>query len=332
MAGTPSAGMARATAQEQRPMLPPEVPQYVVPLRGRPSSGQTLFYQPMVLGVAQVRVADNKAGVDVTERLALLAPVTDAAVPVEWDQATLVDLVLDDLEREPVGGARFGRLPAVASKAKQYDGWKGDLSAWLFRTQKVELWRSPGTGLLSTPGESERDFRVRLQQAGREERDRQSDMLRKKYAPKISSLQDRIRRAEQMVERQQTEARSSQLQAAISVGATILGAFLGRKAISAGNLGKATTAIRGAGRVLKESKDVGQAEENVAALQRQLAELEAQFKAEAEALASATDPLTEKLDRLSLKPTKSNITVKLVALAWVPHWQEADGGLLSAWQ
>lgn len=286
----------------------------------------------MVLGVAQVRVADNKAGVDVTERLALLAPVTDAAVPVEWDQATLVDLVLDDLEREPVGGARFGRLPAVASKAKQYDGWKGDLSAWLFRTQKVELWRSPGTGLLSTPGESERDFRVRLQQAGREERDRQSDMLRKKYAPKISSLQDRIRRAEQMVERQQTEARSSQLQAAISVGATILGAFLGRKAISAGNLGKATTAIRGAGRVLKESKDVGQAEENVAALQRQLAELEAQFKAEAEALASATDPLTEKLDRLSLKPTKSNITVKLVALAWVPHWQEADGGLLSAWQ
>ncbi|GMV48967.1 MAG: AAA-like domain protein [Nitrospira sp. OLB3] len=332
MAGTPSAGMARATAQEQRPMLPPEVPQYVVPLRGRPSSGQTLFYQPMVLGVAQVRVADNKAGVDVTERLALLAPVTDAAVPVEWDQATLVDLVLDDLEREPVGGARFGRLPAVASKAKQYDGWKDDLSAWLFRTQKVELWRSPGTGLLSTPGESERDFRVRLQQAGREERDRQSDMLRKKYAPKISSLQDRIRRAEQMVERQQTEARSSQLQAAISVGATILGAFLGRKAISAGNLGKATTAIRGAGRVLKESKDVGQAEENVAALQRQLAELEAQFKAEAEALASATDPLTEKLDRLSLKPTKSNITVKLVALAWVPHWQEADGGLLSAWQ
>ncbi|MCK6500202.1 MAG: ATP-binding protein, partial [Nitrospira sp.] len=274
----------------------------------------------------------NKAGVDVTERLALLAPVTDAAVPVEWDQATLVDLVLDDLEREPVGGARFGRLPAVASKAKQYDGWKDDLSAWLFRTQKVELWRSPGTGLLSTPGESERDFRVRLQQAGREERDRQSDMLRKKYAPKISSLQDRIRRAEQMVERQQTEARSSQLQAAISVGATILGAFLGRKAISAGNLGKATTAIRGAGRVLKESKDVGQAEENVAALQRQLAELEAQFKAEAEALASATDPLTEKLDRLSLKPTKSNITVKLVALAWVPHWQEADGGLLSAWQ
>jgi Sec-independent protein translocase protein TatA len=172
---------------------------------------------------------------------------------------------------------------------------------------------------------------VRLQQAGREQRDQQSEVLRKKYSPKIVALQDRIRRAEQMVERQQAESRSSQIQAAISVGATILGAFLGRKAISAGNIGKATTAIRGAGRAMKESKDVSQAEDNVAALQQQLAALEAEFKAEADALAAATDPLTEKLETLSLKPSKSNISIKLVALVWVPHWRAADGTSLPAW-
>ena len=185
---------------------------------------------------------------------------------------------------------------------------------------------------MSMPGESERDFRVRLQQVGREQRDHQSEALRKKYAPKIAALQDRIRRAEQMVERQQAESRSSQFQAAISVGATILGAFLGRKTISAGNIGKATTAIRGAGRVMKESQDVSQAEDNVAALQQQLAALETEFKAEADALAAATDPLTEKLDSLSFRPTKSNITIKLVALAWVPHWRDEVGTLLPAWQ
>lgn len=181
------------------------------------------------------------------------------------------------------------------------------------------------------PGESERDFRVRLQQTGREQRDQQSEALRKKYSPKIAALQDRIRRAEQMVERQQAESRTSQLHAAISVGATILGAFLGRKTISATSLGKATTAIRGAGRAMKESKDVGHAEDNVAALQQQLSELEAQFNAETAALAAATDPLAEKLDRLSIKPTKSNIAVKLVALAWVPHWRVPDGTVLPAW-
>ena len=156
--------------------------------------------------------------------------------------------------------------------------------------------------------------------------------MRQKYGSKIATLQDRIRRAEQMRERQQAESRSSQVQAAISVGASILGAFLGRKTISSANIGRATTAIRGAGRAIKESQDVGRAEENVQALQQQLADLEAQFKSESEALASATDPLNEKFESIVIRPTKANIAVKLVTLAWTPHWRDDRGTLTQAWQ
>ncbi|WHZ23369.1 MAG: hypothetical protein OJF47_002481 [Nitrospira sp.] len=329
---TTEAVASRVAPRASRPMLPPDVPQYFVPIRGRRPEGSALVYQPMVLGAAQVRFADTKAGVDTTEPRTLLAPISEGAIPVEWDRAKATDLALSDLDRDPVDGVQFGPLPGTASKAKQYETWKTDLSGWLFRTQAIDLFRSIGTKELSQPGESERDFRVRLQQTGREERDRQSEALRKKYAPKIAALQDRIRRAEQVVERQQAESRSSQLQAAISVGATILGAFLGRKTISATNIGKATTAIRGAGRVMKESKDVSLAEDNVTALQQQLAELEVQFKTETEALVAASDPLTEKLESLSVKPTKSNIVVKLVALAWVPYWLNGDGTQAPAWQ
>ena len=86
------------------------------------------------------------------------------------------------------------------------------------------------------------------------------------------------------------------------------------------------------GRVIKESKDVGQAEENVSALQQQLADLESQFRTEIDALAAATEPLNEQLEPVSLKPTKANIAVKLVALAWTPHWQDEKGVLTPAWQ
>ena len=326
-------GAASATGPSvSRPMLPPDIPQYFVPVRGAQPGGNRLIYRPVVLGSALVRFADVKAGIDAQEDLTWLAPIQDGAVPVEWEQATATQLALSDLERDPSGGAQFRPLPGAATKAKQYEVWKNDLSGWLYRTQKLDLLRSPSTRTLSKPGESERDFRLRLQHAGREERDQQLDSLRKKYAPKIAALQDRIRRAEHMVERQQTESRSSQVQAVISIGATILGAFLGRKAISATNIGKATTAIRGAGRVIKESKDVSQAEDNATALQQQLAELEGQFKAETEALSAATDPLTEKLETLSLKPTKSNIAIKLVALAWAPHWQDGSGTQVPAWE
>jgi hypothetical protein len=207
-----------------------------------------------------------------------------------------------------------------------------DFGGWLFRTQKVDLLKSPATKEVSTPDESERDFRLRLQQSGREQRDKGAESLRQKYAPKIATLQNRLRRAEQTKERQQAESRSSQVQAAISFGASILGAFLGRKTISATNIGRATTAIRGAGRAIKESQDVGRAEENVEALQQQLADLEAQFKSESNALAAATDPLNEKFESTAIRPTKSNIAVKLVALAWTPHWRDDRGALTQAWQ
>jgi hypothetical protein len=328
----PSAYPSRLTPHPSRPMLPPDVPQQFIPIRGVQPSGSMLVYQPMLLGASQIRVSDGKAGVDVMQEVTVLAPISDGAVAVDWDRAMQAGLIVADLEPSPSDGAQFGEVPSLASKAKSYDAWNKDFAGWLFRTQKVDLLKSPSANEYSKPGESERDFRVRLQQSGRETRDKQSNSLRRKYAPKIAALQDRIRRAGQMVERQQAESRSSQVQAAISVGASILGAFLGRKTISAANIGRATTAIRGAGRAIKESQDVGQAEENVSALQQQLADLEAQFKTETDALAAATDPLNERLETVSLKPTKANITVKLVALAWTPHWRDGKGVLTQSWQ
>jgi hypothetical protein len=320
------------TPHTSRPIVPPDVPQYFVPIRGAQPTGAQLIYQPMALGYAQVRMADSKAGIDSTESITALAPITDGAIPVDWGRASEADLEIGDLDDAPEKGAGFSALPVLAGKGKSYETWKQDFAGWLFRTRKMELFRSPSTKVLSSPGESERDFRVRLQQAGREQRDREAERLRFKYASKIATLQERIRRAQQMVERQTAESRNSQLQAAISVGATILGAFLGRKTVSAANIGKATTAIRGAGRVMKESKDVNQAQENVTALQGQLAELEAQFQREVQDATAASDPLTEQFDVVCIKPTKSNIAVKLVGLAWTPHWRQTDGGLLPAWK
>ncbi|NGZ09560.1 MAG: ATP-binding protein [Nitrospira sp. LK70] len=328
---SPRAVRGESSTPTSRPILPPDVPQHFVPLRGSKPEGSQLVYAPMLLGSSQIRFVDSKNAIDSTQDVIVLAPIADGPVAVDWDKATAEELAVTDLERDAEKDAQFLTLPASAGKVKSYGDWSKEFGSWLFRTQKVELFRSPSTKEVSKPGESERDFRVRLQQTGREQRDRGAEMLRQKYASRIATLQERIRRAELAKEKQQAESRSSQVQAAISVGASILGAFLGRKTISAANIGRATTAIRSAGRVMKESQDVGVAEENVAALQKQLGDLEAQFKAESDILTAATDPLNEKLETVSIKPTKANIAVKLVTLAWTPHWRDAKGVLSSAW-
>ena len=339
-AGAPARGGRAATATpasapsggSERPLLPPDVPQHFVPVRGAAPAGSTLLYRPMLFGSAQVRVADAKSKVDVSRDLAFLAPITGEAVPVSWEQAAPATITSSDLTPAAEGEAAFAELPAAAGRKKSYDGWTKDFAGWLLSSQRVELLRSPSLKAVSRPEESERDFRVRLQESTRETRDQAKEKLRQKYAPKIAALEERKRRAEQAVARENEQVKQQGLQTAISVGATILGAFLGRKAISVGSIGRATTAARSAGRVLKETQDVGRARESVAAVDEALARLDEQFKADAEAAGAATDPLTEELETLALKPTRQNISVRLVTLAWAPHWRDRAGALSPAWE
>jgi Helicase HerA, central domain len=329
VAPTPVVASSSSTpAQSEKPVLPPEITQYYIPVR---SSGEPLFYHPMLLGAAEVRYSDAKT-VDMTRQLTLLAPITDGPVSLDWSQATVLDLPVEDLESESETGAQFVEVPAKMTKPKSYATWSKDLASWIYRNQRLELFESPTLDVASNPGESERDFRVRLQQIAREKRDEAVEKLRQKYAPKFQQLEERKRRAEQAVEREKEQAKGQKLQTAISFGATLLSSFMGRKRVSMSTLGRATTAVRGAGRSMKEAEDVDRAEENVAAVTQNQADLDAEFKAETAALERSIDPQTEALDKVSLKLTKANINVKLLTLAWAPYWHDAQGGIKPAWE
>jgi hypothetical protein len=293
------------------------------------AAGSRLVYQPMVIGAAQVRFADKK--VDCIQDVTVLSPITNAAVPVAWDEAAPVELAIEDLETTPEDSAAFGDLPAPASKPKSYATWQKDFAGWLYRNRRLQLNRSPSAGVTSNPGESERDFRIRLQQLLREQRDEAVEKLRQKFASKIATLEERKRRAEQAVQREQEQASSQKFQTAISFGATLLSSFMGRKTVSISTLGRATTAVRGVSRTMKESADVGRAEETVAAVTQQLAELDAQFKDDAAEIERSMDSQTEQLETVTMKPTKANINVRLIALAWVPQWEDEKGQRTSAW-
>ena len=320
---------AAAPRRGSRPVLPPGVPQHFVPTRGTAPGGAMLAYQPVVLGAATVRFADAKAGVDQSEELVVAAPVTDGAVPVSWDAAQVLDVLAADLETTPEEPAEWAPLPPAAGKAKSYETWSRDLAAWVYGHRRLELLRDPASGVLSRPGESERDLRVRLREAARAERDERVEALRKKYAPKRATLEERLRRAQQAEAREREQVSQQGVQTAISVGATILGALFGRKTVSAGSIGRATTAARGAGRVLKEREDVTRAQETVGAVQQALAKLESELQEEVAGLEARGEP--ERLETVALRPKKTDVRVRLCALAWLPYWRDSAGALTPAW-
>ncbi len=314
-ASAPRAGStaaAPAAAGGPRPVLAPDVPQAFVPVRGK---GESVVYRPAILGVAEVHYADAKSGVSSTEKLALVAAAAD---PVDWSSASEPDFAVEDLEDHAEGGARFEDPGDAVSRKKIADSWNKDLATWIYRERTLDLLRSASAGEVSKPGESEADFRSRIQQGAREKRDAVAEKLRAKYAPRLAALQERLRRAQQAVEREKQESVQAGVQTAISVGATVLGALFGRKAISATTLGRATTAARTAGRTMKQAGDVGRAKETVEAVQQQIQDLDGELQSELAASKAAADPATEKLETVSLRPKKSDITVRRVALAWIP--------------
>ncbi len=299
-----------APAAATPPVVDPAITQLFVP--------SATAYAPMLLGVAKVSYSDAKLGLDETRAIAVVTAITDGAVAVDWERAEIADFSIDDLLKTPPTGASFTDVPPPVAKTKNYSTWEKDFSKWVGQSQSVELFKSSRAKLVSQPDESERDFRIRLQGEAREARDAAVAKVRDKYATKLTTMQDRIRRAEQAVQVQAEQASSAKMGAALSAGAAIFGALLGRKTISAANIGRASSAARGVSKIGKESQDVTRATENVNALKDQLAQIEADMQADIQAVTADWELANEPFERVLVKPKRGGISVQLVTLVWVP--------------
>ncbi len=318
-----------ATPASHAPVLPPDVPQLFVPPIGESGA---LQYNPAILAVADVSFSSAKLGVTEQRRVTLLGSMDDGPITLEWDGAERVEIDVNALERAPRDHASFGALPKAASTPKSYAAWAKAFQKWIAVNEQVELLKSPALKLTSNAGESERDFRIRLQNVSREGRDASVEKLRGKYATKLAAMQERVRRAEDAVAREQSQASQAKVDTMISVGSAILGAVFGRGKISASTVSKAATAVRGAGRAVQQGGDVNRASESVEALQAQYAALEVALQHEIDALAAGYDASQEELERTPIKAKSGDVHVQLVALAWVPYAKNAAGAVKAAWR
>lgn len=317
------------SASTPAPVLPADVPQYFLPVQ---SPGGPISYHPAVLGVADVSFASVKYGVTEQRRVCLLAAMDDGPITLEWDAAERIELNPTALERGPSNAAVYGALPKAATSAKSYPAWSKAFQKWIVTNERVELRSSAAFKQTSKPSESERDFRIRLQLMAREARDSQIETLRGKYATKLASLQERVRRAEQAVQREQAQASQAKMDTAISVGGAILGAIFGRGKISASSISKVGTAARGAGRAAQQQGDVTRANESVQALQTQYADLEAELQREIDGLGETYNAQQDALESIAISAKSGDVHVQLVALVWVPFHRDAAGMATAAWR
>jgi len=322
---------ASAPSVGARPVVPPDVPEFFVPRRDRFEAAEALQYRPVLLGVARLHYTDKKAGIDHWETVAMLQRVENALPAEVWSKSEPFDDCVPELDKGPEAGARFAPLPNELARAKNYAEWTKSLKNYLYRERTLQVYRCSELKQWSRAEEPEREFRLRLVQASREERDQKVEALRAKYAPKLAAVQEQIRRARERLAHEQAQASRSTWDATVALGNSMLGALLGRKTVSKANVTRAASAAKAAGRAVQQRGSVSQAEDSLEVSQRKHAELEAKFQEEVEALVAALRPESLELEPVALRPKKTDITVERVVLAWMPYQVRAEGQTIAAY-
>jgi len=308
-----------------RPLVPEPIDECFAPLDRGLGPAHRLVYRPAILGVSTLHFVQARTGVDTWETVGAVVPL-DAGGPEAdpWQHAELVGKPAR-LDGHPHDRGTFASLPAAALDPKAHARWRKQLAAHLYRHRQLTVYTCASVGARSEPGETAGDFRARLTQLAREQRDLEVEKVRKKFAPKLARLEDRRRRAEDRREREEEQYGHQKAQTAISLGATILGGLLGRKLTSTRNVGRLTTTMRGMSRSAREKGDIERAEEAIEALDEEKATLERELDAELERVAAAYDPAGLELDETAVSMRKGDAAVDRLALVWTPWTVDPDG-------
>jgi hypothetical protein len=273
---------------------------------------------PTVAGTCKLRFAHKRGNIDLWQeqyyKIGELATGTiswEAAEPLNEPYETDID---------PEHDALFKTVPPELTDAKQFAALAKSFKDHLYRQVRLKLWECADLKEVSSPDESEGDFRVRMREKIRELRDEMKEKLRAKYAPKLAALEERLRKAEQQLEKQKSMSQQGYFSAALSIFSAVVSAVFGRKLRSTANVTRATSGARAANRAMSKRGDVQHAEETVEAIQAQVEALDAELQAEIAKIAAFEPPITP----LEIAPKKTEIQIDRVVLAWEP-WIFKDG-------
>ena len=302
-----------SAAAGDAPLLPPAIRQFYLP-----SPQAKPLYRPRLAGAAEIGISSSRYGIEETRQSFYALDIEDDPVPVDWTRAEKLSLTVDDVLQQAAPGAMFNPCPTPLSSAANYARWERQFKTWLRNNECVCLLKSARFRLTSEPGESEGEFRTRLQQTAAEQRDEAIEKVRKRYAGKATTLENRLLRARQAIERESSQSNSRMVSTAVSFGTAILGAVLGRKRLSATSASRVGAAIRSASGARKQASDVERARQTEAKVLADIEQLDAELHDEIAGLDTAYDAQSEELSEIIVRPRAADIHISLFGLLWTP--------------
>ncbi|RLD82910.1 MAG: hypothetical protein DRJ10_04555 [Bacteroidetes bacterium] len=217
----------------------------------------------------------------------------------------------DLLDKKPLEQSKFGALPSFIEDLKNLKPLEKNYSDYLYRTNKIELYKCTELKAESKPGETIRDFKIKLVEIIRDKKAEVVEVLRKKYGTKGDRLQTKYARLQTKLQKERTDVSSRQTDTAMSLGMAVLGTFLG-----SGSKSKAMRGISSAGKISKEKADVRRVENEIRQLKKDMQELRNDLTLEIDIIKKKYTIESYKIETFHIKPRKTDIYNVKMSLFW----------------
>lgn len=323
---TASSGIAGASKESgTRPIVPADVTEKFLLATKIAGAKNRIVYRPAILAQSSVHFVKATAAVDYWEDIQLMVDIQSEVPDPLWESSNRIEPDVLQLSNQPEDGVAFAELPAELSSSKNFALWEKSLKDYFFRHVQCSVYTCKAIKKTSAPGMSETDARIELSHAAKEARDEAVEKLKIKYGEKVRTYQTRILAAQQRLDKEKEAAKSKQMDSIFNIGTTILGALLGNKVATKGNVSKAASAVRGLGKATTQQGDVMRAQETYEELVAAKDEIERQCQDEIEAITSQLSVENIALEPVDIPLRKADTKVKLLALVWVPWQVDAQG-------
>jgi hypothetical protein len=271
---------------------------------------------PNIIANATVRFYNAKRDIDIEKEVYLKIPLTSTMEEIEFDKALFNDDDFSFYDSSAPNKIDYTPLPNFILEAKNENSIEKKFSDYLYRNEKLTLYKIEEIKLESNVNEELRAFKIRVQDFLKEQKEQKIETLKHKYEKKRSSIERKYNRALERLEKEESDVSSKTTDTMLSFGMTILDAFLGRKSLKRSTTRKAGSTIRNAGKLYKEKDDVQRAMQRVQELEDLLKETQYELEDEIDSIDSDYDIENFEIKEFYINPRRSDIFDTEIALLW----------------
>jgi hypothetical protein len=184
----------------------------------------------------------------------------------------------------------------------------------VLRGETEKMFRHRELRIEGRAGETRDDFEARVQRAIDDKADAEIAKLKDKVLREVKRIQDKKARLERDLQRHASDARSRQVQQAVSVGESLLGVFFGNRRVTSA----VSNAVTRHNQASAASQRASSTEQELGALDREVYELELKVEDDIRAIRDRFQGLMSGIEEIPVRLDAGDVRLTELSIVWVP--------------